>query len=129
MVIIVQNIAVSPRNDCCSIPYLGFNTLEKWRTFFNDDCCKHDDLYNQGWTVHNEVVIKARNRRFADDWWHNLMIQRAQEYEDRYGVFAFHAAYDMHKAVRRFGWRPWRLKTFKRWRNRNGYAKSDSSVT
>lgn len=106
------------KKDCCSIPYLGLNSLEKWRTFFNDDCCIHDDFYNQGWTVYQGVVIKARTRKFADDFWLTLMNKRCKQYEDRYGVMAYDAAADMHIAVRSFGWKPWLKLTFRRWRNR-----------
>lgn len=109
------------KTDCCSIPRYGIKnvaTLGKWASLMNPACCKHDELYQRGWTTSNGVVIKARRRRDADEWFFNLMLKIAREHEDRYGVMGYHAARDMYWAVRTFGKWAWIKSTFRRTLNR-----------
>ena len=98
------------RKDCCSIPHLGIETLEKWRELFNEACCYHDDMYSG--------AVYAKSRAEADERFYSALIAVARQYEDRYGYMGYTAAHDMYVAVRSFGWKAWRLSTFKRWRNR-----------
>jgi hypothetical protein len=105
------------RAGCCSIPRYGiknFATLKKWADLMNPACCMHDDLYRQGWTRCNGVVITVKNRRQADEWFYNQMLKIAEEKEERYGVLGFHAAHDMYQAVRKFGKWAWIRSTLTR---------------